>query len=307
MINIAFGFDDNFASHCGAAVASVLVNHKVTSEEDKIHFFFLGNISDENKARLRELKKIQDFEGTFISVDQSEFNGLPLRNGQKIAIYNVLLIPELVPDNVNKIIFLDCDLIVNKDITELWNTDVKDYMVAAVMDRYRKDENFFNSGVMVLNVKKLRDFDFYTKWKKYIEKNVCNMILHDQDILNPVLEGNVFFIAENWNVHHGVFLKLYDKFNKRNMKDFSDYCYIIHYSTKIKPWHPLPVHPLKDYYFKYALMTFWKDQITDYPVYLKASVFLKLLLKYWIVHPVFFIKKKFWKNIKKKGWLMTLY
>ncbi|MDR2426241.1 MAG: glycosyltransferase family 8 protein [Endomicrobium sp.] len=307
MINIAFGLDDNFAPHCGAAVVSILSNHKLLSDEDKIHFFFFGNLSNENKEKLSSLKEIQDFRETFIEVDNSEFDKLPLRNGQRIAIYNVLMIPDLIPSEIKKVIFLDCDIIVNKDISELWNIDIKDHLVAAVKDNYMGKQNYFNSGVMVFNLPKLREFCFYDKWKEYIKYNVYKMTLHDQDILNPVLMSNTFYLPVNWNVHHGIYLTLYKQYDKKDIDSFLSFCNIVHYSTKVKPWHSLSVHPLKYLYFKYAEITPWKNQIKKYSWYAKTKSFLKIFFKYWFVHPVFFVKPKFWKSIKQKGWLMTLY
>ncbi|MCL1971790.1 MAG: glycosyltransferase family 8 protein [Endomicrobia bacterium] len=307
MINIAFGLDDSFAPHCGATAASILVNHKLLTEEDKIHFFFFCNVSDENKEKLLKLKEIQDFDHTFINVDESEFEGLPLRNGQKIAIYNVLMVPMLLSSDVKKIIYLDCDLILNKDISELWKINTDDYPVAAVKDNYRRKPNYFNSGVMVFNIPKLKEFNYYDKWKKYVKEKTYKMILHDQDILNPVLRANTLYLPENWNVHHGIFLTLYDKYSKKNFNDFLSFCHIVHYSTQIKPWHALPVHPLKNLYFKYLAMTPWHGSAKKYPASVKIKHFCKLFLKYWYVHPAFFVKPRFWKEVGRKGWLMTLY
>lgn len=307
MINIAFGLDDNFARHCAATAASVLSNHAITSEESKIHFYFFGSLTEANKKNLLKLKKVQDFESTFIDVDFSEFEGLPLRNGQKIAIYNVLMIPVLMPETVKKVIYLDSDTIVNKDISELWNVDLGDHLLAAVEDNYRGKSQHFNSGVMVFNIPKLRSFSYYEKWKEYVKKHVDRMRLHDQDILNPVLRLHALYLPVNWNVHHSIFVSLYKKYNKKNIKEFISFCNIVHYSTKVKPWHPLPVHPLKGLYFKYLLMTPWCGHIEEYPKSAKVKKFLKLFFKYWYVHPAFFVKPKFWKEISKKGWLMTLY
>ena len=307
MINIAFGFDDNFAPHCAATEASVLANHKIITEEDKIHFFFFCNISDENKEKLLQLKKIQDFKHTFVNIDESEFKGLPLRNGQKVAIYNVLMIPVLIPSEIKKIIYLDSDLIVNKDISQLWNINIDDYPVAAVKDDYKGKPNYFNSGVMILNIPKLKEFGYYDKWKEYVKENTHKMTLHDQDILNPILRLKAFYLPVNWNVHHGIFQTLYENFCKKDSNGFLSFCHIVHYSTKVKPWHALPVHPLKNLYFKYLLMTPWSNDVKKYPASLKIKCFCKMFFKYWFVHPAFFVKPKFWKEIGKKGWLMTLY
>ncbi|MDR1195295.1 MAG: glycosyltransferase family 8 protein [Endomicrobium sp.] len=301
MINVVFGLDDNFAKHCGATIVSILDNHKMDTENDKIHFFILGNLSQDNKNKFLELKKIQNFEMDFIGIDINEFRGLPVLKFISLATYNRLLIPELLPENVEKAIYLDCDIIVKKDISLLWNINVKEHLIAAVSDNY----GYFNAGVLMFNIKALREFDFYNKWKEYVKHN--EVVWVDQDILNAVLAGRVLYIPPNWNLPYGTLLKKGKYYNRKYLKTFISFSYIIHFSASDKPWHALCPHPLKKYYFKYAFMTPWKNEIKQYSAFIVSIEFIKKLFKYWLAHPIFFIKPKFWQRLNEKGYLMAIF
>jgi lipopolysaccharide biosynthesis glycosyltransferase len=108
-----------------------------------------------------------------------------------------LLITEILPNNVEKTIYLDCDIIVNKDISELWNIRVDNYLAGCV----NLGNNYFNSGEMLLNLYELRKFNFYNKWKKYIEDNLDKIDCYDQSILNAVIGHNVLFFCRQIGIY----------------------------------------------------------------------------------------------------------
>jgi lipopolysaccharide biosynthesis glycosyltransferase len=304
MINILFALDNNFARHCASAMASILSNHKISSDEDKIRFFIVGNLSGENREKLISLRKIQDFQYTFIEVDESQFSKIPLE-GSSVTICYRLIIPEIMPETVDKVIHLDCDLVVNTDIKNLWDINIVDYLLAAVLDEpdlYKK-VNYFNAGVMVFNIKELRKFDFKSKWRTYVDAldKKTKLKYYDQDILNFIICNRVLFLEPNWNIEK-YNLKQFFSAADTNAKDL----YIIHYTTQAKPWMPLSDHPFKDLYIKYAKMTAWKREVGEYSFTNKFFYVSKILFRYWKVHPIFFIKPKFWIKVRKEGLLRMI-
>ncbi|OEG71660.1 hypothetical protein ATZ36_13575 [Candidatus Endomicrobiellum trichonymphae] len=147
------------------------------------------------KKKFVTLKRIQDFEIEFIQANKKDFKNLPafVSFGSKtasLANYYRLLITEILPNNVEKAIYLNYDIIVNKDISELWNISVDNYLAGCV----NLGNNYFNSGVMLLNLYELRNFNFYNKWKKYVEDNLDKIDCYDQSILNTVMGHNVLFL-----------------------------------------------------------------------------------------------------------------
>jgi len=281
MINILFGFDDKFAKYAATAMASILSNHKLNGS-NKICFFLPDIISPVNKERLLDLKKMQDFECLFYKVDKTAFEGLPI-NCWSVATYFKLLIPELF--NVDKILALDSDIIVRKDIQSLWDTDISDYLAAAVRIGDGADrDDYFNAGVVAFNVKALKEFDFRRKWRDFIKVTPAkSLVCVDQDILNPILEGKVYFLPMEYNV----------------IGSYYDYMLKNHTTDKIVIQHYTPGKPLgldcppflRKLWFNYLSQTAWKQSWLIFMCHFWIKLFL--------LNPIFFLKPKYWRKFKE--------
>jgi lipopolysaccharide biosynthesis glycosyltransferase len=278
MINIVFGLDDNFTKFCAASVASILMNHKILKPEDKIHFYFLGDISSKNKQRLISLKKIQDFEYSFPKINISAFKGLPIGVWSQATYYR-LLICDYVNDE--KALYLDCDTIINGDIQKLWDLNINGRLAAAVThNEGGNGEGYFNAGVMVYDIKKLKEFNFDAKWREYIKRISPNSLkFPDQDILNEVLKENIFYLPIEYNAM-GVH---YEYLFKRNIVDKI----LIYHYTPGKPLNFDCPPFLRRLYFKYSQMTYWKENMFHF------------WLRRFKINPLFFLKLKYWKQIKE--------
>jgi lipopolysaccharide biosynthesis glycosyltransferase len=152
----------------------------------------------------------------------------------KIFYYRLLL-PLLHPD-IDKIIYLDTDLIIEKDLQELYSIETIDIKIAAVRDHIeqRKCEDlkvsppYINSGVMLMNLKALREFDFTVKCFNWLNLN-CGRGLstHDQDAINVYLQtGGVRLLNGDWN-----------DMLPRPESFLSPKSRIIHITGPFKPWH----------------------------------------------------------------------
>ncbi len=132
-----------------------------------------------------------------------------------------LLLPELLPD-YDKILYLDCDIIVRQDMEALFhNTDLKDNYLAAVYEApiERQAERikalgcipgqYFNSGVLLINLKQMREEDVSSKLLKACEKDY--MEFPDQDALNQVCQGRVLPLSPVYNGIRTFFLPQYEK------------------------------------------------------------------------------------------------
>lgn len=258
-IKICFCSDNNYAAHMAVSMASILKN---AAEEDKLFFYILdGGISADKKEKIAKLNKIKNFYIRYVGVDSSVFKDFHL--GQTYfssAVYYRLMMADLLSD-VDKIIYLDCDLVVCSDLKELYDTDIIGYYLAAAQDigffwarkRFcRKYEEFYiNSGVMVVNLQLWRK-DLISK--KLIEFGIeagDKLSFGDQDIINAVLKDKIKNIDLEWNVQISFFEfnnaryhPLYKLIRqaKKNPK-------IIHYVSDKKPWHSYV--PLQSLYFKY--------------------------------------------------------
>lgn len=271
-IHIAFSVNDYYVRHTAAALASILLNSE-KGNDFNVYILDGGNISDTNKKRLSKLKKIRDFSIDYIKVDAEQLKSLPLnRSYVSIETYFRLLLPDVLPNNVEKLIYLDSDIIVEGDIADLWNYDISEYNIAAVQDEngawlneklnLPKQNGYFNAGVQLLNIKKLRENQFSKRWSEYFNRNKAIIEFQDQDIMNGLLTGTCLFIPLSWNANTRLYSynDLIPSFSSQERYYAAMHPKIIHYTGDDKPWHRQSTHPLKYEYIKYLGYTDWKKE-----------------------------------------------
>lgn len=262
MINICFSSDNNYAQHLAVTLASVLANN-----DSELSVYVLdGGISEENKNKILELKQKYDFDISFITIDKSMFDRCPAgkKNHVTLATYYRLMLAEICPD-VDKIIYLDVDMVIRSSLKELFNTDISEYYFAGVSDTLEKVNaerlglnTYCNAGVLLLNLKKWRDENITELLFDWIDKNNEKIVLHDQDILNSALQNKILKLDKFWNVQ-----VTKGKPSKELIK-LLDESKIIHYIGKHKPWHSDNKQIAKSEYFKYLKLTAWKNYIYKY-------------------------------------------
>ena len=148
-------------------------------------------------------------QGTKLPMDKSSF---------PLTIYLRLFIPYFIPKEIEKVLYLDIDMIVRRDINELFDTELQKNIVAAVPDpkvktfdnswggvkNYKElgfpaDTHYFNSGLLLMDTKKWRDADITKKTIDCIEKNKEFANYPDQYGLNIVLANQWFELDSRWN------------------------------------------------------------------------------------------------------------
>ena len=130
-INICLSSDDNFAPYLLTTIISILKN---ANEEDEIYFYIIDNgISQINKEKLLKLKAIKEFNISFASLNIEDIKkytnwiNMNKNSPYSVSTYSILSIPNLFPD-IDKILYLDCDLIVTKSLKELFDYDIDNYL-----------------------------------------------------------------------------------------------------------------------------------------------------------------------------------
>jgi lipopolysaccharide biosynthesis glycosyltransferase len=195
-----------------------------------------------------------------------------------LSAYYRILIPELLPEVVEKVIYLDCDLIVLGNLKEIWNIDIKSSYLLAAQDtgiQYVSAENglvnyreldippetkYFNSGVLVINLQQWRQDEICWQVISYIEKNLSSIRWHDQDALNAVLFGHWQELPPWWNQIPAI----YD-FQSWQESPFPQDVYertvhqpdIVHFATGQKPWNSFD-HRDAELFYQYLDRTAWQ-------------------------------------------------
>ena len=289
-ITICFSSDNNYAQHLGVTLASVLDNKL---PEDEIYVYVLdGGITQENKTKILNLQNKYDFNIKFLTIDPKLHEVLPLgkRNHVTLATYYRLLLAELCPD-VDKLLYLDVDLIVKSSLKQIYDTDITKYYFAGVSDTEEQInskrlglKNYCNAGVILLNLNKWREDNITKEFFNWMQQNEDKIVLHDQDVINCVLQDGILKLDKIWNAQ----ISKYS--GSKEFVDLLPQAKIIHYIGKHKPWHPDFKQLAKEEYFKYLRLTGWKDYEILYRLKLLANFPIFLIEK--LLHFIFAIEKQ---------------
>lgn len=310
-MNIVCATDDNYIQHCCVMLVSLLCNNN-----DVNIYILTEGLKPANQAILKE--EVEHYNGTvhFCVVDGSKLAGLPLSRREDLthismATYYRLLIAKLLPEDVVKVIYLDCDIIVNGPLDELWNINLEGKAAAAILQigygfeaerlGYPIEYGYFNAGVNMLNLRYLRENNITEQFFRYLEEHGHELVYNDQDVMNAVLYEKCVHVMPQWNMtpscydigmnkrgdkRNGVIVNSYAE-EKKNIKLFKKSANIVHYASKIKPWDENCTHPLCNLYFCYARKTLnFRDIIQQ-----KESERKKAVLKQQLFGVAYYIKQ----------------
>lgn len=236
--HVAYCFDKAYRQHFGAAVTSLLSNSKEVGVELIIHV-----VTDSLDPQLAmQLDEISNFYGVEIkkyplSHDISEqINSLPpspLLGYLSRAAYYRLWLADLLPAEVGKVLYLDSDTIVQKNLSELFAMPFDGSSILGVQDanhisweRMHGLKQYINSGVLLLNLDAWREKKLLDRCLQWVKEHPGRNFLADQCVINAALTDEIKLIPSQWN-HYVEPAKPVDE-NHTN--------YIIHYITKDKPW-----------------------------------------------------------------------
>lgn len=254
MMPIVFSADDNYLPYLAVTLESMLANAAGDNFYDI--FIFYDKLSAEHRELLAEqAAKHPNAAITFFNVGRY-INGeiLYSRAHYSKEMYYRLLIPDLL-GHYEKALYLDCDLLIEGDVGELWKQDVRGFLLGAVrnylswtMTKYVTDilkldaADYFNSGVLLLDLEACRRFGLKEKCLAKLgdfDKLVCP----DQDLLNLCCRGKVMFLDMRWNVMWQHLLRPFAFRGNLSVRQAADYelarqnPLIIHYTTNYKPWN----------------------------------------------------------------------
>jgi len=320
-INVCFSSDNNYALYLGVAIKSLAVN---SSPDLKYNIFILteGLI----KCNIDKIKlTLIDHNNISLKI-VNVANYLPdeikkqmyIRSRFTLPVYYRVLLPEIFKE-CDKIIYLDGDIVILADVADLYNIDMGNSPLGAANDTgisrglYKERNNkdaflddyltntlrltrpyeYFQSGVLLMNLEKLRKVGFFKKFM-HVLAEVKKPRLPDQDIMNAVCQRynmTRYVIPINWNLEwHIRFLPnisndLPPQFFKEYEEGYEN-PKIIHYASGIRPWNE-PDRELASYFWHYARQTsfyeelLWKLQIvTTSRVVLLPKKLQKTKIKY---------------------------
>ena len=262
-IPVCFATDDNYVPFLAVAITSLLDN---ASKDNFYRIFVLTtHLKQENIDSILK-HKTENSSIEFISLakelDKVQ-NMFHLRDYYSKETYYRIFIPNLFPQ-YNKVLYLDCDITVLADVSELYNTSIHGYYVAAateeVMQTFevfgnyveqadginRKD--YFNAGILLINCRRWRNNLIAERFVDLLNRYKFRVV-QDEDYLNVLCKSNVKRIHLGWNKTS----YKNDDFDDKDLK-------IIHWKITWRPWKYKNVL-YEEYFWKYAKMTDFYDKL----------------------------------------------
>lgn len=263
-MDIVCSIDNNYVQHCGVMLTSFFINN--SNDKHTIHLLTEG-LEPENIILIRTL--VESFGCCFVyyMVDGQLLKDCPIRDTDHltIATYYRLFIANILPKKLDKVLYLDCDIVINRSIEEFWDTSLDGYALAAVeelgcsakdvYDRLEYDSGYgyFNAGVLLINLSYWREHNQTLAFLDFISLNYGKLRAHDQDVLNALLHDKCLHVSCKWNVeeafyHYSV---LQRHGFKRELRNILRRPAILHYTWKPKPWDKSCKHPFRINYLVY--------------------------------------------------------
>lgn len=273
MYNLLCIADENYAQHAAVMLCSLLETNR--GKPFRV-FLMTYAMQEETKRRLHEVVESRGSQLAIIegSYDDAGLDSLRCDTGVKAwnpIMYLKLLIPQYVPEDVERFLFLDVDIVVNYDISALYHIDLKGNILAACEDYefcgvhksrlgFPDDEIYINSGVMVVDLKAWREKLKRQPMLDFLQTKK-DIIHDDQDAFALYFRGQIMLLPTNqWNATTFFFERrprILPKYHNE-VESIRMQPYIIHFCEPIKPWFHECKHPYRWLYRYYLSMTPWK-------------------------------------------------
>lgn len=267
-MNIVSSTDDGYALYLAVALCSVCENNR--GEDIDFHIIVGNGISGGNEALIRKVVERYEQRLTFYRIDEKLVSSFPLSKNSglghiSLATYYRLYLTSILPDNIDKVLYLDCDIICRKNLSPVFGVIMDEVAVAVVPDmdegnlnvyrrlRYSPSMGYFNAGVMLVNLEYWRYNNMTEQFLDFIKMYPERMLYNDQDVMNFVLREHKILLPVKYNVQEAALYERvnisweYDEQLEEAVKDPA----IIHFTTSPKPWNIGCKHP-------------WQSEWTDY-------------------------------------------
>jgi lipopolysaccharide biosynthesis glycosyltransferase len=268
--------DDRFAPALAAMVQSLL-SHLPASRT--LHLYVVGkDLGAESRERLLRSWKLDNLVVRWLRALEPNLRGAPLWGRMTIHTYYRLLLVELLPPEAQRAIWLDCDVIVRRNLAELWECDfqnqaalaAQDLVIPYVSSRYgvsaykelglHPKAPHFNAGVMVVNLGWWRQNETLNQALGYLRRYGSKVYFWDQEALNAVLAGHWAPIDPRWNQIASVAGRSFfnpDHLDEETYQGVIQDPWIVHFAGWWKPWLLRDTDRRRRLFFQYLDQTAW--------------------------------------------------
>lgn len=278
ILHIVLATDNDYAEFATICITSLLANNK----GNDIHIHLLNN--NVSQSIIESLHSLVFNKGGILSVypigNIRTLLHTDVPNTISVTSYARLFIGSLLPQDINRVLYIDCDVIFNDSIVSLFNIDLKDSLVCGVIDpvlsnAYKKrigipvNEPYINAGVLLIALDKWRSENLESLFIEYLVRHNGKVHLQDQGIVNAVCIGRKQIISPRYNAISNYFCYPWKSLSKINSPFYhqaefnmaSQSPIIIHFTETIfnRPWIEGCTHPYVRLFLQYKAATVYKN------------------------------------------------
>ena len=278
-MNIVYIVTDSYVPLMGISMTSVLMNRR---EGQNIDFYICStDISGTHKKQLEELTGQYDSRVYFIDVSNYDryFTFEFSTSGFHSIVLARLLLAYYMPEKVKKVLYMDSDVIVNGDLSELENADIEDQAFAAVPELHmpqkqknniglKKEDTYYNCGIMLINLEFWRKYNVAEKFLHYFARKQGELLYNDQDILNHCCKNKIVKLSHTFNYNPALyyfpryFIKSYQpeyRCETAEYKSIRQKPVIIHFLGEERPWYHGNYNPYRKVFEYYKNQSLWEN------------------------------------------------
>jgi lipopolysaccharide biosynthesis glycosyltransferase len=245
----------------------------------RVHLYVIARrLGERSRRRILDSWDADRLDVTWLDPDLRRLREVKVSGHVRVATYFRLLIGSLLPDTVERAIYLDADVIVEQDLGPLWELDLDGHPIAAAQDwivltvsapnglaTWRElgldvDQKYFNAGVLLIDLARWRRERTEQRILDHLKTHRELVRWWDQDGLNAVLGRECLELDPRWNlnIRNRIFPSPESlPFSSAEYEAIVAAPRICHFATHVKPWHSDCAHPRRDRFFHYLDQTTW--------------------------------------------------
>lgn len=304
-INICISASDKYIELGVIMLYSVVYHAKPNTS---FSFYIIDNgITEQKRGMVRKFFENYDVNIIFINANNIEKDvGMKIDPGRwTLSTLQRLYISSFLPEEVHRILYLDCDMLVRGPLDELYDIDLGDECILAGAIDYISEQNkkniglsrediYVNVGMLVIDVDRWRRYDVGEKCLKFLVDNIEHLQFFDQDIINAVLKDKIKSVPLKYNAYTLLFNYQYSEVLKyRNIeelcavKEYKEAIsnpVIVHFTQdtiSVRPWYTNGNHKFKNEWLSMRNATPWREEPLwkdDRPISIKVKYIIFKLL-----------------------------
>lgn len=271
---VAVTIDSAYEPWCGIMLSSLFRQHP----QDHFKVYVLSNCKREELPALANFIDQSNHKAIFCHLPDLQLRNAPVSHHISMATYFRLFIPELLPSEVEKVLFLDSDLLICRPLDLLWKTPMGSYSLLAaenplISKAFKQNLgmqphfDYFNAGVMMINLQAWREEKITEKALEFLNTSSERITFWDQDVLNFLLQGRWFRLSYQFNAQEVFFLPDFDQkllgLPIEELELIRQYPRIVHFTGGAKPWLQHTSHPWKAAYHEQWKSSPWASMINS--------------------------------------------